>query len=44
MRMGRLKVLFKLNPHPQQAIQEREGVSSVERGMKCFFACEISVE
>jgi hypothetical protein len=35
-------VLFRLNSHWQQAIQEQEGGRGVERGMKCVFACEIS--
>lgn len=35
-------MLFRLNSHWQQAIQEQEGGRGVERGMKCVFACEIS--
>lgn len=35
-------MLFKLNSHWQQAIQEQEGDGGKERGVKCVFACEIS--
>lgn len=35
-------MLFKLNSHWQQAIQEQEVGRGVERGMKHVFACEIS--